>query len=76
MSFDRRLERLEEALEMETDGPSLEARLREALEVARERRRQGEEPADDESPCGEGPIWARFARARQRAAEARHLLGL
>jgi hypothetical protein len=68
--LERRLARLEAALEMESDGPSLEQRLREALEAARERRRQGlpaPEPIDGDHPLAER---LRHARARANALRA------
>jgi hypothetical protein len=65
MSLERRVEKLEDALPRDADGPTDTARLRHALAQAHVRRRLGL-PAPP-LPAGEGPLWERLRRAIARA---------
>ena len=66
--LEKRLQQLELSL-MTLEGSTLEERLRQAAEAARERQRLGL-PAPTR-PQGEGPIWERWRIAKARAEEAR-----
>jgi hypothetical protein len=73
-ALDRRLTRLEHAMDPEDEQPSLEERLRLALEEASMRRRLGL-PAP-ERPEGDDPISQRLRQARIRADACRQQLRL